>query len=470
MPIVPPAPPTSRARPYRPTLWRAFVTLALCIAVGLGVAWFTNIQNVQSGLTGTDPTLGDGFHHPAMGWNHYNHFLNAVDAQTILAVATAMAHNGMKAAGYTYVNIDDSWETDHRAPDGSLLVNSAFGGVAGIKQLANQIHALGLKFGIYTSPAARTCDPNVYHVGSEGHVLQDVQSFADWGVDYIKLDYCSATGDPATIARAWHDAIVKAGRPMVLSINVYWAQPWTWAPAAGVNMWRTGPDICEIWTAPQRDNTYRCYDGNSTRGVLDVVENPNLLASATAVSQGHYSDPDMLEIGNGGLSYTEEQAQFSIWCMLSAPLIAGNDPRQMTGSDDASRIMLQRDLIAIDQDAANIQGKPFRTDQGLAYWLKPLADGSKAVMLLNTDADAQTMRFNWNEIGLPGGATTVHDLWAGTSQVTTNNQFSATVPSHGVIVLRLTAQAHQAWQAPARQPVTAVVVGLVGILTERRDR
>jgi len=370
---------------------------------------------------------------PPMGWNHYNTFGNSVDETMLHAIADAMVTHGMVAAGYVQFNIDDSWQGS-RDGSGNIQANSNY--PSGIKALADYVHSKGMKFGIYTTPTATSCGG---HTGSLGHEQQDVNSFASWGVDYIKLDWCCAdysqSGSTA-IANLWLNAITNSGRPMVLSVNAgSGAYPWMSSLA---NLWRTGDDICDQWTESAVNTTYHCYQGNHKGGIIDLINNSNLQASAPYAQPGHWSDPDMMEVGGpgNGLTFDESKSHFSIWAISAAPLLAGNDPRNMTGSDTASQIMLNSEVIAIDQDALGKQGTKVKDTSGLQVWMKPLQSGEKAVVLFNTTGASSSMTVNWSDIGL-SGTLAVRDLWAKQNLGNFTNSYSATVPSHGVVMIKV---------------------------------
>lgn len=377
------------------------------------------------------PVIGDGLHTPAMGWNHYNAFGNAVNEALIRQIIDAMATNGMRDAGYRFINIDDSWESDHRNPDGTIAVNGNF--PSGIKALADYAHSKGFKLGIYTSPADRTCN-QAYHVGSPGqqNAQRDVAAFAAWGIDYIKLDWCGANySQTRTIVGWWHAAIVASGRPIVLSINDgSSSSPWTWAAQDGtINSWRVGQDICQKWDSPGTDSSRKCWAPDG--GIINIINSSHLQQSSS--SPGAVSDPDMLEVGDGGLSYDEQKSHFSMWCIVNAPLIAGNDPRALDAP--TSSILLNQDVIAIDQDALVRQGKLVSNQGGIQTWVKDLADGGHAVLLLNTNGNSTQASVQWASLGL---AATLHarDLWAHQNLGAVTG-WTGQIPTHGVMFFRV---------------------------------
>ncbi|MBL7513167.1 cellulase family glycosylhydrolase [Frankia nepalensis] len=370
---------------------------------------------------------------PPMGFNHYNHFGNTINEGIVREIVDAMVRNGMREAGYVYVNIDDSWQGERDA-NGNIRTNSQF--PSGIAALADYVHKRGMKLGIYTTPTAKTC---AGRTGSEGHEKQDVQAFANWGVDYIKLDWCGADYSPdgaAAIARKWKEAIAASGRPMVLSINAggtLHVPPWA---SEIVNLWRTGDDICSSWYNQTRDpDPASSCRGKQPAGIRDYLFN-NTAGNAPFVGPGHWADPDMLEVGNKGLSFEEAKTHFSMWAMWSAPLLAGNDPRQMTGSDDASRILLNTEVIAVDQDPLSVMATKVRDDGGLQIWRKPLAGGGQAVALVNTRDEATTMTLSWRDLGWTS-VSAVRDLWRHADLAPGGTGYTGSVPAHGTVMLRV---------------------------------
>ncbi len=358
---------------------------------------------------------------PPMGWNSWNKHGCKVTEQVIRDTADAMVANGMKAAGYGYVVIDDCWH-GARDKDGFITADaSKF--PSGIKALADYVHARGLKFGIYSDAGRKTCGGRP---GSQGHEYQDALTYARWGVDYLKYDWCSTGVRNAEEAYAlMSDAIRDAGRPMLLSI-CEWGnnRPWEWGAKIG-NMWRTTGDIRDAWAGPV---TY-------SLGMMDIVDKNEPLYPFAG--PGHWNDPDMLEVGNGGMTDIEYRAHFSLWAMMAAPLIAGNDVAKMDGPTRA--ILLNKDVIAVDQDALGIQGRRVRDDGDHEVWARPLADGSRAVLLLNRGTAPAEIAVAWPEIGYTAGiASNVRDLWSGTTRRLRDGRFSAMVPPHGVVMVKVT--------------------------------
>ena len=364
----------------------------------------TNALAVGNGLARTPP----------MGWNSWNKFACNVSEQLIKEIADAMVATGMKKAGYQYVNIDDCWQVS-RDSAGNIVADPArFPG--GMKALADYVHAKGLKLGIYTDAGTMTCEKRP---GSLDHELQDAKTYAAWGVDYVKIDWCHTEGlDPQKQYAKFRDALAQCGRPIVFSIcNWGRNQPWTWGPATG-NLWRTTGDIQDNWAS-----------------VLKILDNPSQ-QHAEAAGPGGWNDPDMLEVGNGKMTDAEYRSHFSLWAMMAAPLIAGNDLRSM--SQATKDILMNAEVIAIDQDAAGKQGTRIRAEGGSEVWAKPLKQkGAVAVVLFNRGEAAADINANWGEVGLPSGKAKVRDLWAHTDRGVYTDSFKANVPPHGVVMLKI---------------------------------
>ena len=351
---------------------------------------------------------------PPMGWSSWNTFGCRVTETEIRQMADAMATNGMKGAGYRYINIDDSWQ-GYRNTNGVMVADtSSF--PSGIKALADYIHSRGLKFGLYSSRGIYSC---CGRVGSYGYENLDALTYSSWGVDYVKYDSCDAVDDAYSDYTRMSAALAGCGRPMVFSVCTGEFDPWM--PAVG-NLWRTTSDI----------------DDSFARMVSNLDRNNN---SAAAAGPGRWNDPDMLEVGNGGMSDTEYQAHFSLWCVVAAPLIAGNN---LTNMSPATRNTLANpEVIAVDQDPAGVQGTRVGIVQGvggnLEVWCKPLGTDltTKAVALFNRSLTNASITVNWSDISLQSGNATVRDLWARTNLGTFVSGYSAVVPAHGVDLLKI---------------------------------
>jgi alpha-galactosidase len=384
-----------------------FITL-LCLTLSLilGVMGLNNPQKAQALENGVART-------PPMGWNSWNKFGCNINDALVRATADAMVSSGMQAAGYQYVNIDDCWSAMTRDANGNLQADPVkFPN--GIKAVADYVHSKGLKFGIYGDRGTTTC---ANYPGSYGHEVQDAATFASWGVDYLKYDNCAAVGDMQTDLAKMRDALAATGRPMVFSISTWWMSLPTF-PELG-NMWRTTSDITDSFS--------------SVMSIIDTNNN-----TAQYAGPGHWNDPDMLEVGNGGMTDTEYRAHFGMWAIAAAPLIAGNDLRSM--SQATIDILTAPEVIAIDQDVLGIQGiKITDNGAGLQVWAKTLSGtNTKAVALLNRSAATANITVNWSDIGLSGSAT-VRDLWARVDRGSFSGSYTASVPSHGIVLVKVVA-------------------------------
>ena len=366
---------------------------------------------------------------PPMGWNSWNFFAGKVTDKDIRAAADNLVATGMKDAGYVYVNIDDTWEGERDA-DGVLHTNAKF---PDMKALADYVHSKGLKIGIYSGPGNKTCGG---YAASLGHEEQDAKMYADWGIDYLKYDECSFTGDvlekqaPDDKAAQMRlmiaayekmgNALKSTGRPIVFSLCQYgWDAVWEWAPAIGGNLWRTTGDITPRWD--------RIYAILSQQDGLAKYAGP-----------GHWNDPDMLEVGNGRLSIQENWSHFAMWAMLAAPLLAGNDLPNM--KPEVKAILTNKDVIAIDQDRLGKQGTRAYSDGEVEVWTRHLSGGALAIAVLDAgDSRYSTHPFHLNltKLGLHGPQTG-KDLWTGKPITLTNNQ-PIELTSHNVLLVRIDA-------------------------------
>jgi len=359
-----------------------------------------------------------------MGFNPYNTFGSTIDQALVVGFVRAMARNGMRAAGYRYIILDDGWQGS-RTPAGQITADPGRF-PCGIQRLATYVHAEGFRFGIYTSPAPRACSGRT---GSAAHLAADARTFARWGVDYVKLDWCGSdysSSGAAAIARTWRAALSATHRPMILSINAGGAPSvGDWAHVS-VNSWRVGGDICGSWynqTRPPSDIARRCYNRLYDEGIYDYLTSPGVRAQVTLAGPGHYIDPDMLEVGTAGesasgqdlttyaLDPAEAGTNFAIWAMWSAPLIAGNDPRTMDGVDFASQILLNREIIAVDQDPLGRPATLVLRRGEWQVWYKPLSSGKAAVAVVNLADRAGAALFSWAELGAGGPPASLSDLW-----------------------------------------------------------
>jgi alpha-galactosidase len=352
-----------------------------------------------------------------MGWNSWNKFAHSIDDAAVRGTADAMVKSGMKDAGYVYVNIDDTWEGERDA-QGNIQSNKKF---PDMKALADYVHSKGLKLGIYSSPGPNTC---AGYEGSYGHEEQDARTFAAWGIDYLKYDWCGARilykdEDMQALYQKMGDALLATGRPIVYSLCQYGRQDvWKWGADVGGNLWRTTGDIRDAWDSMTR---------------IGFSQDEH----APYAKPGHWNDPDMLEIGNGHMTDTEYRTHMSLWSMLSAPLIAGNDLRDMTPA--IRDILTNREVIAIDQDKAGKQATRASKSGDQEIWVKQLADGGLAIGLFNLNEKDATTNVKWADIGLKQTPKHVRDLWEHKDLKLDKKSadYSTTVPGHGVVLLRI---------------------------------
>ncbi len=352
---------------------------------------------------------------PPMGWNSWNKFAGKVDDQAVRGMADAMVSSGMSKVGYQYINIDDTWEGPRDA-NGNITPNRKF---PDMKALADYVHSKGLKIGIYSSPGPKTC---AGYAGTYGHEEQDAKQWAAWGFDYIKYDWCSA-GDiykdeeMQPVYQKMGDALQKTGRPIVFSLCQYGrSDVWTWGAKVGGNLWRTTGDISDHWTSMERIGFSQ-------------------FKIAPFIKPGHWNDPDMLEIGNGGMTNDEYKTHMSLWSMLAAPLLAGNDLRSMT--DDTKAILMNTDVIAIDQDRAAQPVKEIAGQGTTDVLARPLADQSIAVGLFNRGDQPTEITVQWDSVGLGGKSLEARDLWQHQAVPVSGDHYTSTVPPHGVVLLRV---------------------------------
>jgi alpha-galactosidase len=348
---------------------------------------------------------------PPMGWNSWNKFACNVNEQLIRETADAMVSSGMKAAGYDYVNIDDCWQVSRDA-QGNIVVDSR-NFPSGIKALADYVHSKGLKLGVYTDAGRLTCQKRP---GSYNHELQDAKTYASWGVDYVKVDWCASEGlDPKVQYAKFRDALAQAGRPIVFSICNWGVDaPWTWGATTG-NLWRTTGDI--------EDKYDRMSVIGFSQNGLEKFAGP-----------GHWNDPDMLEVGNGGMSQDEYQTHMALWALLAAPLLAGNDLRSMT--PETKEMLTNLEVIAVDQDSKGVQGHRAWDEGPLEIWVKPLADGSNAVGLFNRGESQLNITLNFKMLSI-SGSVKLRDLWRHADLGQARDSYTASVAKHGVLLVKV---------------------------------
>ena len=361
---------------------------------------------------------------PPMGWSTWNHFHHDISDALVRKQADALVASGMRDAGYVYVHIDGGWQ-GYRDSAGVLHPNSSF---PDMKALGDYIHSKGLKFGMYSGPGPQSC---AGAPASYGFEAQDARMFASWGVDYLKYDLCSfrilmkqeSGGDVAksdammkAAYQKMHEALAATGRPILFSLCQYgWGEVWEWGAQVGGSMWRTSGDISDT------------YDSMSLNGFGEA-------GLAAFAGPGHWNDPDFLEVGNSGMTADEQRTHMSLWAILAAPLIAGNDLTAM--SDTTKSILLNKEVIAVDQDPLGREGDRASKTGPLEVWSKPLAGDAMAVALFNRTTDATHITLRLKEVGWQGSAA-ARDLWSHQDLGVLSGEKVFTVPAHGVVLLRL---------------------------------
>lgn len=373
---------------------------------------------------------------PPMGWNSWNKFGCDISESLIREVADAMVESGLADAGFVYINLDDCWHAPSRDADGFPQCDpQRF--PSGMKALVDYVHSKGLKIGIYSCAGTKTCAGKF---GSYGHEYQDALQYARWGFDYLKYDWCYTDGLNAPAAyKLMSEALAATGHPILFSICEWGSNnPCEWAAPLG-HCWRTTYDICGSFSGERLPGTW---------GSLSVLECLDQTAPLRKYAgPDHWNDPDMLEVGNG-FTVNQDRAHFTMWCMLAAPLMLGNDIRSM--SDETAAILLDKDVIAIDQDPLGVQGFKYLTEGSLEFWLKPLEGEDWALCILNRSAEPveytiEWQRFNTTDEEVSQRSTKfynttydVRDLWNGGKSFTTAASRKVVVPGEDVILYRLT--------------------------------
>ncbi|WP_225321274.1 glycoside hydrolase family 27 protein [Rhizosphaericola mali] len=372
---------------------------------------------------------------PPMGWNSWNKFACNVNEEMIREMADAMVATGMKDAGYSFINIDDCWHGDRDSlgfihPDSARFPS-------GIKALADYVHSKGLKLGIYSDAGSQTCGGRP---GSRGYEFQDALMYAKWGVDYLKYDWCNTEGLKAEGAYKTITAAMKnAGKPIVLSICEWGTDsPWVWGQNVG-HLWRTTGDIYNCFDCIEDHGTWKSF------GVMQILDKQEGLRKYAG--PGHWNDPDMLEIGNGALNEGEDRAHFTMWAMIAAPLIAGNDLRTMT--PEVKAVLTNKNVIGINQDSLGVQGYKLNTTlaKGVDVWFKPLVNNEWAVCFLNRSVKDQKVQLNWASLDNIDSLSNKHfatkttkytgaNLWKKDNVVSTSKALDVVVPAHDVLVYR----------------------------------
>ncbi len=438
-----------RHLPTRNTRRRMIGALGIALLCTAGLAEPARAADPEPVPPAVQPLLDDGLAlTPPMGFNNWNstHCRAEFNEAMVKSVADIFVEKGLRDAGYQYVNLDDCWALPQRDANGKLVPDPVrFPN--GIKAVADYVHAKGLKFGIYTSAGTKTCDSAGFP-GGLGHEESDAQQFAQWGVDYLKYDNCNNQGVDAEqrylkMRDALKAASQETGRPIVYSI-CEWGQnkPWDWAADVG-HLWRTTGDISDNW--------------GSMVGILKKN-----LPLAPYAGPGHWNDPDMLEVGNGGMTDTEYRTHFSMWSIMAAPLLIGSDLRKATPG--TFEIIGNEEVIAVDQDPLGRQGEVITSEGGRWVVSKVMKDGSRAVALFNESGTAQRISTTASALGLPGAAGySVRDLWQHKSYNSAGT-LAATVPAHGTVMLRVSADRDWALHPPA---VETAVEGGVFVQTGR---
>ncbi|MFZ2987083.1 glycoside hydrolase family 27 protein [Ideonella sp.] len=396
----------------------------MVLAVGLALAGPAVWAQKFEGLAETPP----------MGWNSWNKFACDVNEQLIRETADAMVASGLRDAGYQYINIDDCWQGERDARGFMQADKQRF--PSGMKALADYVHAKGLKFGVYSDAGWKTCGGRP---GSRGYEFQDALTYAEWGVDYLKYDWCFTEGLKAEGAyQTMSQALRQAGRPILFSLCEWGtSKPWEWAGKVG-HAWRTTGDIYNCFDCVKDNGDWKAF------GVLQIMDMQEGLRAHAG--PGRWNDADMLEVGNG-MPVNQERAHFSIWAMLASPLIAGNDLRQM--NKETLAVLSRRDVIAVNQDALGVPGWRQSAVDGLEVWFRPLAGGDWAVMALNRSTQPRRLALDWAKLkvndpvsgrdaALASLRYDLRDLWTGRASGHTGSPLSAEVPGQDVLMLRLT--------------------------------
>lgn len=374
---------------------------------------------------------------PPMGWNSWNIFQTHINEKVIKEIADAMVSSGMKAAGYKYIILDDGWMAMKRDSITGNLVPDPKKFPHGMKALADYIHSKGLKFGLYNCAGTATCQG---YPGTHGNEYQDARLYASWGVDYFKYDWCNTNGiNPKDAYLTMSRALRAAGRPIVFSICEWGlSKPWTWAAPVG-HLWRTTDDIYHVFNGIHNFGTWYAL------GVTKIIDLQKGLRKYAG--PGHWNDPDMLEVGNG-MTTSEDRAHYSMWCMLAAPLIAGNDLRKMR--KETLDILTNKDAIAVDQDSLGIEGFEYADNDSLEIWMKPLVKGNWAICFLNRSSQKKEVRFggrfnrkiitdslSHRQLNFDKDKYEIKDVWSKKILGNTRQNLRATVNSHDVLMLRL---------------------------------
>lgn len=372
---------------------------------------------------------------PPMGWNSWNTFETHIDEKLVKETADIMVSSGMAAAGYTYIVLDDGWMTKERDANGNLVPDPVKF-PSGMKDLVDYVHSKGLKFGLYNCAGTKTC---AGYPGTRGFEYQDARFYANLDIDFLKYDWCNTEGINAKEAyTTMSNALKTAGKSIVFSL-CEWGdnQPWNWGEPVG-NLWRISGDIY-----PCFDCEYKHPENWSSWGFMKIIEMRKDIRQFSGPD--HWNDFDMLEVGNG-MTPSEDRAHFTMWSMVASPLIAGNDFRKM--SKETLAILTNKDIIAINQDKIGIQGFRYSSEDGIEIWVKPLSDGNWAVTFLNRNETLKKINFDWKahkivdeinklEADFTKNQYSLKNLWTGKEAGNTRKIFTAEIPSHDVVTLKL---------------------------------
>ncbi|NLR61658.1 glycoside hydrolase family 27 protein [Chitinophaga polysaccharea] len=370
---------------------------------------------------------------PPMGWNSWNTFQTAINEKMIMEIADALVSSGMKDAGYHYLVLDDGWMAMERDSLGNLIPDPVKF-PHGLKVVVDYVHAKGLKFGLYNCAGTLTC---AKYPGTRGYEYQDARNYAAWNIDYLKFDWCNTNGINAKEAyTTMSRALRKAGHPMIFSLCEWGVnKPWQWGEPVG-QLWRTTEDIYQVFDSVHNQGT---WDALSVMRIADLQDTLRKYAGPD-----HWNDPDMLEVGNG-MTYQEDKTHFSLWAMMAAPLMAGNDIRKMTPQTKA--ILTNRNIIAIDQDPLGIQGFKYADKDSLQVWFKPLQQGDWAVCFVNRSSHDRPVTFNWKQTPVvdaifhyaleKNADYALYNVWTGKQEGTTEKNLNAILKSHDVLMFRL---------------------------------
>lgn len=393
-----------------------------CLALALATCVAASAQKFE-GLALTPP----------MGWNSWNTFASKINEALVKEIADEMVKNGMRDAGYTYIVLDDTWSAMERDAQGNLMAHpEKF--PSGMKALGDYLHGKGFKFGIYNCAGKKTC---AGFPGGWGHEFQDALKYAEWGVDYLKYDWCnSGSANQRDAYTRMRDALFAAKRPVVFSICEWGgSKPWEWAKDVG-HLWRTTGDIMDCYDCKQRwEQGWKVILDLQVSLVSPHDGQPGNGIGAHA-GPGQWNDPDMLEVGNEGLTFAESRGHFSLWCMLAAPLMAGNDVRHMT--PEIRAVMIDKEAIAIDQDALGKEGWRYRAEPSHEIWVRQLAGGDWALALLNTGDAAADLSVDFGHMWFLGGKSSIRDIWAKKDAGMTDKPYTVRLDSHDAALLRLT--------------------------------